>query len=102
VALPQRILTLPRFTRTPGDAWTVRVHTGVMNMSYERAVAVQNRHQQRLLALPGVSAVGVKMREGRPVLAVTVDEGSELPADLQPGDIDGLDLTVERGRYLPQ
>lgn len=71
-------------------------------MTYQQALLVQRRHEQRLLALPAVSAVGVKVREERPVLVVTVDEGVELPESLQAADIDGLPLTVERGRYRPQ
>ncbi|WP_029135890.1 hypothetical protein [Nakamurella lactea] len=73
-----------------------------MTMSYEQAVDVQRRHEQRLIALPGVSAVGVKMRDGVPVLAVTVDQDVEPPAELTAGQIDGLDVVVERGRYRLQ
>ncbi|MDQ6659081.1 MAG: hypothetical protein M3Z00_12820 [Actinomycetota bacterium] len=73
-----------------------------MTMSYQQAVVVQHHHQRRLLALPGVSAVGVKVRDEQPVLVVTIDEGIELPELLRSADIDGLPLTVERGRYLPQ
>jgi hypothetical protein len=73
-----------------------------MTMSYDQAVEIQRSHEQRLLALPGVSAVGVKLRDGNPMLVVTLDEGAELPKDLRQQQIDGLDLTVERGRYQPQ
>ncbi len=71
-------------------------------MSYGRAHDVQRRHQQQLLSLPGVSGVGVKMRDGSPVMVVTIDDGAEIPEALRAADIDGLQLTVERGRYRPQ
>jgi hypothetical protein len=73
-----------------------------MTMSYEQAVEVQRRHEQRLLGLPGVSGVGVKLREGLPALVVTLDPEVVLPQELHHEQVDGLDLVVERGRYQPQ
>lgn len=71
-------------------------------MTYEQAVAVQRRHEQRLLALPGVSAVGAKIRGGSPALVVTLDEAAALPDELAVDELDGLALVVERGRYQAQ
>lgn len=73
-----------------------------MTMSYEQAVTVQRRHERRLLELPGVSAVGAKIRDGSPALVVTLDEQAALPDELAADEIDGLPLVVERGRYLAQ
>jgi hypothetical protein len=70
-----------------------------MAMSYEDAVAVQRRHEGRLLRLPGVTAVGVKLRDGQPVLEVSVDPGVDVPAEVQVPDLDGLPLRVERQKY---
>lgn len=68
-------------------------------MSYEDAMAVQRCHEQLIMALPGVHAVGVKQRDGGLVLEVTVDPSQELPDELVRPDIDGLPLVVERDRY---
>lgn len=78
-----------------------RVHTDGMT-SYDDAVVVQRRHEDRLLALPGVSGVGVRLRDDRPVLVVTFDPDAELPDDLRVPDIDGIELQIDRGRYEPQ
>jgi hypothetical protein len=86
--------------RIPGLA--VRAHTRRMVTSYEQALAVQRRHEQRLLALPGVSAVGVKLREERLVLEVSLDPAQDVPAELDVGQLDGIPLVVERRRYEPQ
>jgi hypothetical protein len=76
--------------------------TASMTMTYDQAVAVQRRHEDRILRLPGVSGVGVKLRDGKPVLEVTVDPALEVPADLTVGELDGLPLVVQRHRYEPQ
>jgi len=70
-----------------------------MAMSYEDAVAVQRRHEGRLLNLPGVNAVGVKVRDDRPVLEVSLDPETDLPEELNVSELDGLPLRVERQRY---
>ncbi len=72
-------------------------------MSYEQAVAVQRRHEGRLLALPGVSAVGAVVRGDRVVLQVSVDPDQDVPPDLAGLDeLDGLPVVIERARYEPQ
>lgn len=73
-----------------------------MDMSHEDALAVQRRHEDRLMALPGVVAVGVKRRDDRLVLAVSVDPDAEVPRELDVPDLDGLPVEVERQRYEPQ
>ena len=71
-------------------------------MTYDEALAVQRRHEARILQLPGVTSVGVKLRDGRPVLVVSVDPRAEVPAELGEGQVDGLDVVVEARRYEPQ
>jgi hypothetical protein len=73
-----------------------------MEMNQEQAVAVQARNEQRILALPSVTGVGVKLRDGRLVLEVDVDPDAEVPAELRQPDIEGLPLVVEKRRYEPQ
>jgi hypothetical protein len=75
--------------------------TGSM-ATYDQALAVQRRHEDRILRLPGVTGVGVKLREGQPVLEVTVDPAQEVPAELRAAELDGIPLVVERRRYEPQ
>jgi hypothetical protein len=70
-----------------------------MAISYDEAVAVQRRHERKLLALDGVSAVGVKQAEGRLVLEVTIDPDASLPEELGQEALDGLPLRIVRGRY---
>jgi hypothetical protein len=70
-----------------------------MEMSHADALAVQRRHEARLMALPGVNAVGVKQRDDRLVLEVSVDPDAALPAELDAPELDGLPLQVERQRY---
>jgi hypothetical protein len=73
-----------------------------MAMSYDEAVAVQRRHERRILRLPGVTGIGVKLRGGVLVLEVTVDPARDIPVGLADSDLDGLPLIVERRRYEPQ
>ena len=69
-------------------------------MSLEEATAVQHRHEDRIMALPGVNAVGVKLRDGELVLEVAVDPDTDLPLDLAGVDeLDGLPVVIERQRY---
>ncbi|HYT10710.1 MAG TPA: hypothetical protein VEL73_08630 [Mycobacteriales bacterium] len=70
-----------------------------MTMPYDDAVAVQRRHEGWIMTLPGVTGVGVKLRDGRPVLEVTVDPEAEIPAELQIEELDGLPVVVEKRRY---
>jgi hypothetical protein len=70
-----------------------------MDMRYEDALAVQRRHEARLMALDGVNAVGVKLRGGRFVLEVSLDPDADLPSALTVPELDGLPLEVERRRY---
>lgn len=74
-------------------------NNGVMTASYDDAVAVQRRHEDELLALPGVTGVGAKLREGRAVLVVDVDPEAEVPQQLRRDEIDGIALVVERATY---
>ena len=71
-------------------------------MTYDEAVAVQRRHEDRILQLPGVTAVGVTVRGGLPVLVISVDPRASVPAELSGRQIDGLDILVEHRRYEPQ
>lgn len=68
-------------------------------LSHEEALSIQRREERWIMALPGVTGVGVKVRSGRPVLEVTVDPAAGIPAELEVDDIDGLPLVVERRRY---
>ncbi|HEV8651807.1 MAG TPA: hypothetical protein VG276_21020 [Actinomycetes bacterium] len=68
-------------------------------MTYDDAVAVQRRHESQILGLPGVTGVGVKLRDGRPVLEVTVDPERDVPVELQLDELDGLPVVVEKRRY---
>ena len=70
--------------------------------TYDQALAVQRRHEERILRLPGVTGVGVKLREGQPVLEVTVDPAREVPAELRVAELDSVPLVIERRRYEPQ
>lgn len=70
-----------------------------MAHSYDEVMAVQRRHQDELLALPGVTGVGAKLRDGEPVLVVDVDPDVEVPAELRREKIDGIALVVERATY---
>lgn len=73
-----------------------------MAKSYDEALEVQSENQDRLMALDGVNAVGVKVGEDGPVLEVTVDPDADLPPELDEDDIDGVPLRVVRGRYTLQ
>ncbi len=70
--------------------------------TYDQALEVQRRHEGRILRLPGITGVGVKLREGKLVLEVTVDPAREVPAELKVAELDGVPLVVERRRYEPQ
>lgn len=70
-----------------------------MAMSHDEAVEVQRRYEGRLMAVPGVNAVGVKLRDDQLVLEITADEGTALPDDLCGPELDGLRVVVTPGRY---
>ncbi len=70
--------------------------------TYDQALAVQRRHEDRILRLPGITGVCVKLRKGEPVLEVTVDPAGEVPGELRVAELDGVPLVVERRRYEPQ
>jgi len=70
--------------------------------TYDQALEVQRRHEDRILRLPGITGVGVKLREGELVLEVTVDPAHDVPAELKLAELDGVPLVVERRRYEPQ
>lgn len=70
--------------------------------TYDQALEVQRRNEDWILRLPGITGVGVKLREGNPVLEVTVDPAQEVPAELKVPELDGVPLVVERRRYKPQ
>lgn len=70
--------------------------------TYDQALAVQRRHEGRILQLPGVTGIGVKLREGKPVLEVTVDPAHQVSAELNAAELDGVPLVIERRRYEPQ
>jgi hypothetical protein len=76
--------------------------SGVVTMTYDEALAVQRRHEDRILQLPGVTSVGVKLRDGRPLLVISVDPRVGIPAQLSEPQVDGLDIVVEARRYEPQ
>ncbi|UJP40607.1 hypothetical protein [Cellulomonas palmilytica] len=70
-----------------------------MALTYDEAVAIQRRHEARLMALPGVNAVGVKQTSTGPVLEVTVAPDVDLAAELTVDEVGGVPLTVVRGRF---
>jgi|GEM_PF-4630389 hypothetical protein len=72
-----------------------------MELTQDAALAVQRRHESRIMQLPGVTGIGVKLRAGRLVLEVTVDPDADIPAELTGDDVDGLPLVVDRRRYEP-
>src|SRR6478735_1896338 len=56
---------------------------GMATTSYERALQVQSENQDRLMALDGVNAVGVKLGEDGTVLELTLDPDAGLPPELE-------------------
>lgn len=77
-------------------------HNDEMEMTQEQALEVQRRNEQRILALPSVTGIGVKLRDSGLVLEVTVDPNAEVPPELRAPDVEGLPLVVEKRRYEPQ
>ena len=73
-----------------------------MALTYDEAVAIQRQHEGRLLALDGVSAVGVKQTASGLVLEVTLAPEVDLPSELDTADLDGLPLKGVRGRFTLQ
>lgn len=72
-------------------------------ISLDDAIAIQRRHEPRIMAMPGVTGIGVKLRDDNLVLEVTIDPNAATPPDLVEVDqLDGLRLVIERRRYEPQ
>jgi hypothetical protein len=55
---------------------------------------IQERHEAALMAVPGVTGVGVGLRDGHPVLLVLVRERTPEVARL-PQSLDGIPLVVD-------
>lgn len=54
------------------------------------------------MSMPGVTGVGVVLRDGDLVLEVSVDPDAELPAHLaRRTELDGVPLRVVRQRFEP-
>jgi len=73
-----------------------------MAKSYDEVVAVQRRNEGWIMTQPGVTGVSSVLRDGTPVLEVSVDPAAEIPERLQVAELDGVPLRVERRRYEPQ
>lgn len=74
-----------------------------MTLSHDEAVAVQRRHEARIMGLPGVTGIGVKLVDGALVLEVSVAPGHRVPSELAGHDtIDGVPLVVVERTYDPQ
>ena len=70
---------------------------------YEATLAVQRRHETRLLGLPGVTAVATRLLDDGVALVVSVDPALPVPAELRDRDeLDGARLIVARERFEPQ
>lgn len=67
--------------------------------TYDEAVEIQRRHEDELACLPGVTALGAALVEGRIVLRVFVDRDATPPA--LPDEVEGLPVVVERARIEP-
>jgi hypothetical protein len=77
--------------------------TNQRQADYEATLAVQRRHEARLLGLPGVTAVATRLLDDGIALVVSVDPAAPVPAELRDRDeLDGARLVVARERYEPQ
>lgn len=56
---------------------------------------VLSRHEERLMAVPGVVGVGVGERALRPVILVMLDRAPEELRDPLPGRLEGFPVEVE-------
>ena len=78
-------------------------HTNQHQADYDATLAVQRRHETRLLGLPGVTAVATKLLDDGVALVVSVDPAAPVPAELHDRDeLDGARLVVARERFEPQ
>jgi hypothetical protein len=67
--------------------------------TYEEAVEIQRRHEERLSGTPGVTGLGAALVDGRVVLRVFVDPDATV-GEL-PDEVEGLPVVVERARIEP-
>jgi hypothetical protein len=67
--------------------------------TYEEAVAIQHRHEERLAGTPGVTAFGAALVGGRVVLRVFVDP--DAASGELPDEIEGVPVVVEKARIEP-
>jgi hypothetical protein len=73
-----------------------------MAKTYDETVDVQRRNEGWIMALPGVTGVSAVLRDGTPVLEVSVAPDVELPERLRGEELDGVPLHVVRRRYEAQ
>ncbi|HEX4947627.1 MAG TPA: hypothetical protein VFZ34_13235 [Blastocatellia bacterium] len=56
---------------------------------------VQQRHEQQLMNIPGVTAIGIGEQNGQPVIVIMVSQRTEELMQKLPQQLDGYDVRVE-------
>jgi hypothetical protein len=64
----------------------------VANMQIED---VQERYEQQLINIPGVTAIGIGEQNGQPVIVIMVSQRTEELTQKLPQQLDGYDVRVE-------
>lgn len=56
---------------------------------------VQQRHEQQLMAIPGVTAIGIGEQHGQPVIVIMVNQRTEELNQKLPRQLEGFGVKVE-------
>lgn len=56
---------------------------------------VQERYEQQLINIPGVTAIGIGEQNGQPVIVIMVSQRTEELTQKLPQQLDGYDVRVE-------
>lgn len=56
---------------------------------------VQRRHEQRLMNIPGVTAVGIGEQNGQPVIVIMVAQSTVVLNQKLPSQLEGFGVKIE-------
>ena len=83
------------FTGPVAESYPVLANGGTMLIERADIVHVKERHEARLMAIPGVVDVGIGQRDGRVCIVVMVETRTPQIDDRVPDTLDGFPVFIE-------
>jgi len=83
------------FTGPVAESYPVLANGGTILIERGDIVQVKERHEARLMAIPGVVGVGIGQRDGRVCIVVMVETRTPQIDDQVPDTLDGFPVLIE-------